>query len=54
MHLEDVSLLLKKIAVGVVVPAIPFLVFGGGLWLTRAMLDRPHNHAISAPSHSNQ
>jgi len=54
MHLEDVSLLLKKIAVGVVVAAIPLLILVGGLWLTRVLLDRPHNHAISTPSQPNQ
>jgi len=54
MYLEDVSLLLKKIVVGVVVAVIPLLILVGGLWLTRALLDRPHNHPITIPSQSNQ
>jgi hypothetical protein len=53
MQLADISLLVKKIAVGVVIASIPLLILVGGLWLTRVLLDHPHNHAVSSSSHSN-
>jgi hypothetical protein len=41
MHLEDLNLLLKKV------------ILVGGLWLTRTLLDHPHNRFLSTSSHSN-
>ena len=49
MRPADVSLLLKKIAVGVAITAIPLLIIAGGLWLTRAVLDHPQGAPVSAP-----
>jgi hypothetical protein len=40
MHLDDLSLLLKKIAVGLVVTVVPLVILASGIWLTRALLDR--------------
>jgi hypothetical protein len=53
MQPADLSLLFKKIALSVVVAAVPLLILIGGLWLTRTLLDRPHNHALSTLSRSN-
>ena len=36
--LSDVTLLLKKIAIGILVAAIPFAIIFGGLWVTRKVL----------------
>jgi hypothetical protein len=38
MTLSDVTLIGKKIVVGVVVTIIPFIVISGGLWLTQSLL----------------
>jgi hypothetical protein len=54
MQLADISLLAKKIVVGVVIAAIPLLILVGGLWLTRALLDHSYHHTISSPAHSTQ
>jgi hypothetical protein len=40
MRLNDVILLFQKIAVGLVVTAVPLMILGGGMWLTRTLLDR--------------
>lgn len=40
MTLSDVTLLLKKIVVGIIVTLIPFLILFGGLWLTQKLLNR--------------
>ena len=48
MRLTDLSLLLKKIVVGVVIAAVPLLILVGGLWLTRTLLDKQNNHAVSS------
>lgn len=53
MHAADIRLLLKKVAVSVVVAAIPLVILVGGLWLTRILLDQRHNHTVFVPSHSN-
>ena len=38
MTLSDVSLIGKKILVGIVVTIIPFIIIVGGLWLTQHLL----------------
>ena len=40
MTLSDVSLIGKKILVGIVVTVVPFVIIAGGLWFTQ--------HALSA------
>jgi len=50
MRLNDFSLLLKKIAVGVIVTIVPLLILTGGIWLTRALLDRAPNPTAPASS----
>ena len=50
MVLVDANLLLKKIAVGVVIAAIPLLILIGGLTLTRAVLERQPGHQITVPT----
>lgn len=50
MQLADASLILKKIAVGVVIAAIPLLILIGGLRLTRAVLERQPGHQVSVPT----
>jgi hypothetical protein len=40
MRIADLTLLLRKIAVGVVITAAPLLILVGGLWLARAILTR--------------
>ncbi|WP_428330055.1 hypothetical protein [Mucilaginibacter sp.] len=38
MTLSDVSLIGKKILVGVVITLIPFIIIAGGLWATQKLL----------------
>ncbi|TDW99230.1 hypothetical protein EDB95_0239 [Dinghuibacter silviterrae] len=38
MIIHDVDILLRKIAVGIVIALVPFLLFFGGLWLIRHIL----------------
>lgn len=38
MGLSDVSLLARKILIGIVITVIPFLILFGGLWLTKKVL----------------
>ena len=38
MTVSDVSLIGKKILVGIVVTIIPFIIIVGGLWLTQRLL----------------
>jgi NhaP-type Na+/H+ or K+/H+ antiporter len=40
MTLSDVSLIGKKILVGLVVTIVPFTIIVGGLWLTQHLLSR--------------
>jgi hypothetical protein len=54
MRPADLSLLIKKIVVGVVIAAIPLLIISSGLWLTRILLDHPHTSAASTPPHAHQ
>jgi len=54
MVLVDANLLLKKIAVGVVIAAIPLLILIGGLTLTRVVLERqPSHQQVSVPTQPN-
>jgi hypothetical protein len=42
MTLSDVTLLAKKILVGIAVTLVPFVIIVGGLWLTQKLLtDNP-------------
>ena len=43
MTLSDVSILGKKILVGIIITIIPFIIIAGGLWLTQRLLS--HNPA---------
>jgi len=38
MTLSDVSILGKKILVGIIITLIPFIIIAGGLWLTQKAL----------------
>jgi len=38
MTLSDVSILGKKILVGIIITVIPFIIIAGGLWLTQRVL----------------
>ena len=53
MESADANLLLKKIAVGVVIAAIPLLILIGGLTLTRVALERQPDHRASVPTQPN-
>ena len=51
MTLSDVTLIGKKILVGIVVTLVPFVIIFGGLWLTQKILadhDKAKQH-ISKP-----
>lgn len=50
MQIADANLLLNKIAVGVVIAAIPLLILIGGLTLTRVVLERQPGHLVSVPT----
>ena len=42
MTLSDVTILAKKVLVGIIVTTIPFIIIFGGLWLTQKLLtDHP-------------
>ncbi|MBB6107381.1 hypothetical protein [Mucilaginibacter lappiensis] len=45
MTFNDVSLLGKKILVGVIITLIPFVIIFGGLWLTQKLLSDSHKPA---------
>jgi len=53
MQISDLNLLLKKVAVGVVIAAIPLLILIGGLRLTRTVLERQPGHQVSVPTQPN-
>jgi hypothetical protein len=38
MIIHDIYLLARKIAVGILIAVVPFLLFFGGLWLIRHLL----------------
>ena len=44
MTLSDVTLIGKKVLVGMVVTLVPFIIIFGGLWLTQKLLIN-HNKA---------
>jgi len=44
MTFNDVTLLIKKIGVGIIVTVVPFIIIFGGLWLTQKLLTRNHNN----------
>jgi uncharacterized protein YneF (UPF0154 family) len=46
MTLSDVTLIGKKILVGIVVTVVPFVIIFGGLWLTKKLLT---NHDKANP-----
>ena len=48
MTLADVSLIGKKIVVGIVITLIPFIIIAGGLWLTQKLLsgDSPQKQPV--------
>ncbi|MDR3696823.1 hypothetical protein [Mucilaginibacter sp.] len=54
MTLSDVTLIGKKILVGIVVTVVPFLIIFGGLWLTRKLLANHDkaNQQITQPTKS--
>jgi hypothetical protein len=41
MTLSDVTILGKKILVGIIVTLVPFIIIFGGLYLTRQLLSSP-------------
>jgi len=47
MTINDVSLLGKKVLVGVIVTLIPFIIIFGGLWLTRKLLEKTSRAKIT-------
>ncbi len=40
MTTSDVTLLARKILVGIIVTLVPFLILFGGLWLTKNVLNK--------------
>ena len=44
---SDVTLLLKKIAIGILVAVIPFVIIFGGLWVTRKVLGTEDKSVIT-------
>jgi hypothetical protein len=51
MTINDVSLLGKKVLVGIIVTLIPFIIIFGGLWLTRKLLERSSKTKIAFTIH---
>lgn len=41
MTLSDLSIIVKKVLVGIIVTALPFIIIYGGLWLTKKLLSTP-------------
>ncbi|WCT14686.1 hypothetical protein [Mucilaginibacter jinjuensis] len=52
MTLTDVSIIGKKILVGIVITLVPFIIIFGGLWLTQKLLTGKHKEPqqISKPN----
>lgn len=46
MTLADVTLIAKKIGVGIVVTIVPFIIIFGGLWLTQTLLSKNQQPTI--------
>ena len=55
MTLADVTLIGKKILVGIAITLIPFIIIAGGLWLTQKALtdEKAPQQQISKPSKTN-
>lgn len=51
MTINDVSLLGKKVLVGIIVTLIPFIIIFGGLWLTRKLMERSSKTKIAFTIH---
>ncbi|MDB4921518.1 hypothetical protein [Mucilaginibacter sp.] len=47
MTVSDVTILGKKILVGIIVTLVPFIIIFGGLWLTRKLLS--YNETTKQP-----
>jgi len=55
MTLSDVTILGKKILVGIIVTVVPFVIIAGGLWLGQKALsnhDDKHPQEISKPANT--
>jgi hypothetical protein len=52
MTLSDVTLIGKKILVGIVVTLVPFIIIFGGLWLTPKLLSNHGNVKQPVVSHT--
>lgn len=55
MTLSDVSILGKKILVGIVITVVPFVIIAGSLWLGQKALsnhDAKHPQEISKPANT--
>jgi hypothetical protein len=51
MTLSDVSILGKKILVGIIITLVPFIIIAGGLWLTQKALSgnkEPQQHIVKS------
>jgi hypothetical protein len=48
MTLADVTLLGKKILVGIIITVVPFVIIAGGLWLTQKLLT-DHDQSSKQP-----
>ena len=54
MTLSDITLIGKKILVGIIVTVIPFIVIVGGLWLTQHLLSGKHTEKTPIQNTSKQ
>ena len=45
MTLSDVSLIDKKVLVGIIITLVPFIIIAGGLSLTQKLLQRNDTHS---------
>lgn len=50
MTTSDVTLLARKILVGIIVTLVPFLILFGGLWLTKNVLSKNRQEGSSVQS----
>ncbi|MDB5157464.1 MAG: hypothetical protein JWR50_2171 [Mucilaginibacter sp.] len=46
MTLNDVTLIAKKVGVGIIVTIVPFVIIFGGLWLTQTLLSKNQQPTI--------
>ncbi|AYB29689.1 hypothetical protein [Chryseolinea soli] len=47
MTASDITLLARKILVGIIVTLVPFLILFGGLWLTKNVLNKNRHEGSS-------